>query len=122
MSTTFSHVFYGSSFSFTGSNITGSASQIAYLAPKILDENSSRYNGYGLTAISAPTSAHNIFLYDYLMVVRLLSSTFSVNVGDVMRFESSVVDGEFVINKIKTYGSYKYVYMYTDFNQNIITD
>jgi sugar lactone lactonase YvrE len=122
ISTTFSHVFYGSSFSFAGSNITGSASQMLYLAPKILDENSSRYNGYGLTAISAPTSNHNIFLYDYLMVVRLLSSTFSANVGDVIRLESSVVDGEFVINKIKTFGSYKYAYMFTDFNQNIITD
>jgi sugar lactone lactonase YvrE len=122
ISTTFSHVFYGSSFSFVGSNITGSASQMLYLAPKILDENSSRYNGYGLTAISAPTSNHNIFLYDYLMVVRLLSSTFSANVGDVMKFESSIVDGEFVINKIRTFGSYKYAYMFTDFNQNIITD
>ena len=200
MSTTFSHVFYGSSFSFTGSNITGSASQMLHLAPTITISNSvknvsikntgsgyatssnavstiggsgtglkvdieaslglitsveivdrgygynvgdivtvvggtgsikidsiknysqSKYNGYGLTAISAATSAHNIFLYDYLMVVRLLSSTFSVNVGDVMRFESVVVDGEFVINNIKTFGSYKYVYMYTDFNQNIITD
>ena len=122
ISTTFSHVFYGSSFSFTGTNITASASQIVNLAPKILDENSSRYNGYGLTAISAPTSTHNIFLYDYLMVVRLLSSTFSANVGDVMKFESSIVDGEFVINKIRTFGSYKYAYMFTDFNQNIITD
>ena len=122
ISTTFSHVFYGSSFSFTGSNITGSASQMVNLAPKILDENSSRYNGYGLTAISAPTSTHNIFLYDYLMVVRLLSSTFSANVGDIIKFESVIVDGEFVINKIKTFGSYKYAYMFTDFNQNIITD
>ena len=122
ISTTFSHVFYGSSFSFTGTNITASASQIVNLAPKILDDNSSRYNGYGLTAISAPTSAHNIFLYDYLMVVRLLSSTFSANVGDVMKFESVIVDGEFVINKIRTFGSYKYAYMFTDFNQNIITD
>jgi sugar lactone lactonase YvrE len=122
ISTTFSHVFYGSSFSFVGSNITGSASQLVKLAPKILDKNSSRYNGYGLTAISAPTSNHNIFLYDYLMVVRLLSSTFSANVGDVMKLESVVVDGEFVINKIRTFGSYKYAYMFTDFNQNIITD
>jgi hypothetical protein len=126
VSVTFSQTNIVSSFNFTGSNITGSASQILHLAPTILDDNSSRYNGYGLTAISSPTSMHDIFLYDYLMVVKLPSvfpiSVSPISVGDVMNFESSIVDAKFVVNKIVNLSGSKYVYMFTEFNQNIITD
>ena len=37
-----------------------------------------------------------------------------VNVGDVMRLTSNIADGEFIVNKSVTFGSYKYNYMFLD--------
>jgi hypothetical protein len=92
----------------------------------IEDFSQSRYNGYGLPSISAvPTtgaaSVFRIFIYEYLMVYKV-PLTYAVSVGDVIKFESGVVDTELVVNKVKTIGSWKFIYMYTEFNQNIIND
>jgi hypothetical protein len=119
MSTTFSYNSLPTTWSIT--DISASASSIINLAPTILDPSSSRFSGIGLTAISTPSSSHQIYLYDYLMVFRSKISD-PINVGDVMRLTSNIADGDFVVNKSVTFGSYKYNYMFTDFNQNIITD
>jgi len=86
----------------------------------------SRYDGYGSPAISAvPTSGvagnYRIFIYKYLMVYKVFTS-YPVSVGDVMKFESDIVDTDLVVNKVRTFGLWKFIYMYTEFNQNIITD
>lgn len=118
ISTTFSYNVNSMSLTHSSSQVTGSASQIAYLAPSILYATHSRYFNQG-TTITAPSVSFDIYLYDYLMVYKVLSS-YPVSVGDVLMFESDVVDTELVVNKIETFGSYKYLYMGTDFNQNII--
>ena len=120
ISTTFSLTNISPSFSVTGANITGSDSQMLSLAPNITTENSSRFIG-GLTAISTPSLPYNIYLYDYLMVARV-STTYPVSVGDVIKLDSSVVNGEFVVNKIKTLSGRNFIYMFTNFNENIIKD
>ena len=132
MSTTFSYdnnssVFNVSTFSaFTISynNVqTGQyipdLSSIKSLAPTIGDEYHSRFYGIGLTAISAPTYSYDLYLYDYLMVAKL-PTTYPVQVGDVIRFESNVVDGNFVVNKLLNLSGDNYAYMYTEFNDSIL--
>lgn len=120
ISTTFSYNSNAISYVHSGSQVTASASQMAYLAPSILYATHSRYFNQG-SSITAPTSTHVIFLYDYLMVYKVATS-YPVSIGDVLKFESSVVDTELVVNKILTLSGNKYLYMGTDFNQNIITD
>jgi hypothetical protein len=39
-----------------------------------------------------------------------------------MNFNSIIVSGQFVVNRIESFGSNKYLYMFTEFNQNIIND
>ena len=92
----------------------------------IENSSQSRFNGYAMPSITAvPTTGaagtYRIFIYDYLMIYKVTTS-YPVSVGDVMKFESDIVDSEFIVNKIKTIGSWKFIYMYTEFNQNIITD
>lgn len=106
--------------------ITSSASSITPLAPKIVDtsatqsnNNLSRFNAIGLTALSTPTSGDDIYLYDYLMVIKT-QPTYQVNLGDVIRLESDIVSENFVVNKIYQPGD-KYIYMFTEFNGDIIS-
>jgi hypothetical protein len=121
ISTTFSYNSNAIEFTHTSSQVTASASQIASLAPSILYATHSRYFNQG-TSITAPTSLTAvIFLYDYLMVYKV-KTIYPVSVGDVLKFESDIVDTELVVNKIVTIGGFKYLYMATDFNQNIIND
>lgn len=100
------------------------------LAPEIEnDDNINRF--YGTSTISAPTSTSNsnptkeLFLYKYLMIVRLYN-VYPVDKGDVVRLICDDVDGNIIIetnliiNKIETFGSDNYIYMYTEFNDNII--
>ena len=126
MSTTFSYNSVNSDFTLikTSGNpiITSSASLISYLAPMITYATQSRYDSQGLPPITAPTSfTESIILYDYLMIVKV-SSSYPVTVGDVMNFNSIIVSGQFVVNRIESFGSNKYLYMFTEFNQNIIND
>lgn len=116
-------------------DITNELSEISKLAPTLLDTKQSRFNGLGLTPISAPNTLYDIYFYDYMMIVRV-NDNFPVEVGDVLQLNSSVVDSQFVVNRIerkrnvthlqpilKTKNSYsRYLYMYMDFNDNIITE
>jgi hypothetical protein len=101
--------------------ISDSFSDIQYLAPKIGQRGHSRYNGLNSTNISPPPSTKELFVYDYLMVYKT-TSTYPVNVGDVMKFTSQIVEGNFIVNKIYATGSSKYIYMFTNFNENITTN
>ncbi len=103
------------------SSITSNLYDIQNLAPNIYDSSLSRFNGVGMTAISAPSSSYDLYLYDYLMIAKVPIG-YVTEVGDVMNLESSVVNGEFVINKIATISGSKYLYMFSEFNQNIITE
>ena len=119
ISTTFSYSPVSASYSI--STITASASQISYLAPMITFATQSRFDSQGLPAISAPSAAYDLYLYDYLMVAKV-STTFPVDKGDVMRFKSSLVDTDMIVNKVETLSGDKYIYMFSEFNGNIITE
>ncbi len=106
----------------TASSMTIDLNHVSKLAPSLLyGDNHSRYNGFGMTAIASPTQSFDIYLYDYIMVLSVTSS-FSVTVGDVLRFESSVVDTNLLVNRIETISSETYVYAFTSFNDNIIKE
>ena len=106
---------------------------------------SSRYTKSNLPNISEPASVLSpngdgtdvkIYLYDYLMILRVpkntVSSLYSVpKVGDTIRIESTAVDTNLIVNKVwhapvisgkPQSGKYTYIYMYSEFNQNMITD
>jgi len=122
ISTTFSYTSQITSITYSNVNITASASQISYLAPMITYATASRYDGQFLPAITAPpSSSYNIYLYDYLMVYKVPTS-YLVSKGDVLLFKSPMVDTHLTVNKIVDIGSWRYIYLYTEFNQNIITD
>jgi hypothetical protein len=103
------------------SSITSDLSDIQNLAPNIYDRGVGRFNGGGMTAISAPSSPYDLYLYDYLMVAKV-ADDYEVVVGDAFGLESNVVNSEFVVNKIAELGGDKYLYMFSEFNQNIITE
>lgn len=100
--------------------VTNSKTDIFNLAPAILDDTHSRFNGQGLTAISEPLNVYTIYLYDYLMVIRVPMS-FDCNLGDVIRLESNVIDSNFIINRIVDMKGFQYIYLFSEFNDNIIT-
>ena len=100
ISTTFSYVNNTLSLTYSSSSITASASLISYLAPMITYATASRYDGQFLPAITAPpTTTYSIFLYDYLMVYKV-PSTYVASKGDVLSFQSPLVDTNLVVNKI----------------------
>jgi photosystem II stability/assembly factor-like uncharacterized protein len=87
-------------------------------------EYSSRYDKQNGLAITEPadTDPIKLYLYDYLIILKVPTSTYSYEVGDVARIESGIVDGNFIVNKIWINGTSTYVYMYSEFNQTMITD
>jgi len=126
ISTTFSHSSITSQLNITSNLISIDKTNISRLAPTVLlDDSVSKFNGFGMTPITSPLSSHSIYLYDELMIVKV-STNYPVSIGDVISLKSSVVDSELVVNKIKTLNlngiMYKYIYMFTSFNQNIIND
>jgi hypothetical protein len=121
--------------------ISNSYSDIISLAPSFAygGSQSSRYDKLNRPAISeTPQIAADIqldkiklYLYDYLMILRLpkynnanfiSSGRYKANVGDVYRLESPIAEGNFVVNKIWESANARYLYMYSEFNQSIITD
>lgn len=122
ISTTFSYTGISTSIKYTKNDITNSKSLISYLAPMIIYATASRYDGQSLTPItSPPANSYSIFLYDYLMVYKV-PTKYVVSIGDVLLLESNIVDAKLIVNKIVDINSSRYLYMFTEFNQNIITE
>jgi hypothetical protein len=139
ISTTFSYSAVSGSFSVSSDDVTNSITQLERLAPPSIDFEQSEFNGLNLTAITYPTSLSTIYLKDSIMIIRV-PTRYPVRVGDVIRLESDVVDGNFVVNRIETLSipfnlpqseterqipsnrTFNYLYMFTNFNENIITN
>lgn len=109
--------------------ITNTASIIQPLAPTITDTFGatynhflSRYNAMGLTAISDPLTNDELYIYKYLMIFKTTDFGYPVKVGDTMKLSSSYVNGNFTVNKIVVLASGKFIYMFTEFNDTIITN
>lgn len=120
ISTTFSYTPIITSTTFSYTQISISISDMKKLAPAIIYATASRYCSIGLSP-SVPSVSRDIYLYDYLMVYKV-PIIYPVNIGDVIKLESDVVDANLIVNKILILSGYKYIYMYTEFNQNIITE
>lgn len=118
MSVTFSYGTPSSQFSLTSSQITIEQVDIIPLAPSFLNPSDGRFIA-GTISITSTTASYDLFLYDYLMINRV-STSYPVEIGDVIYFDSSVITGEFIVNKIYNDGLYIYFYSFTDFNQNIL--
>ena len=109
-----------SGVSFTSSQITNNYYDILPLAPNFGSQISSRFIA-GTTSISGSTSSASLFIYKYLMIIEYNSAP-PISIGDVMYMTSSVVNSTFVVNNIINISSNYYIYMYTDFNDDIITN
>ncbi len=122
MSTTFSYypsATSSTSMYFTSSVVATGYTDIQPLAPLIRNKTLGRFYNAGTASITAPSVLYSVFLYDYLMVVKT-SNTNPTQVGDVLRFESDVVDGDFIVNKMVNISTDNYYYLFTEFNQAII--
>lgn len=118
---TFSPTFsFTYSNTFTFSNI--SASYSASFAPNIWGKTASRFiAGTNSIDVSAGTS-YDLLLYNYLAIFKFDIND-AVDVGDVLYLQSGIIDNTLLVNKIIA-GSFseKYVYCYTDYNQNIVNN
>ena len=107
-------------YNFTASTITNSLNDIITLAPSISTKGHSRFSGLGLT-ISQPLNNFDLYLYDYLGVFAT-NQNFEVSSGDIIRFESNILNSDFVVNRVEDISSTRYIYFFTEFNENIITE
>lgn len=128
ISTTFSYYsssYYGStSITYYSSEVTSDMTYISHLAPSIQYTNASRFDSGSYSAPTAPpSSSYSIFLYKYLMIYKV-PTNYQVSIGDVFKLESDIIDTTLIVNKILTIGtpSFKYIYMFTEFNDNIIKE
>jgi len=80
--------------------ISKNSSDILNLAPTILDAGHSRFNGLLSSPISSPIIDYDMYLYDYLMVIRTnATNNLVAEVGDMIRLESDEVMDNFLVNK-----------------------
>lgn len=116
MSSTFSATSQITSLTIGSVSITTNLSDILNLAPDIQSGN--RFN---VATASSPTTPYDLYLYDYLMILKV-SPFFPASIGDVIHLDSGILKDNFVINKITLLGTDKYIYMFSEFNQNIINE
>lgn len=100
-------------------NITVSLDDIIDLAPDITMEGFSRFRAHN--TISAPTNLFKIYAYNYLLIYRV-SSSYQVKKGDVFKIKNNSFEGNFIANKIVTFGLNKYIYFFTEFPESLISD
>jgi hypothetical protein len=100
-------------------DITSDKAVVSNLAPSLLG-NLGRYElDITLSPISYPGVNKKAFIFDYILIVKWNSD---VSVGDVMSIDSSIFNAKLVVNRIEIINFEYYIYMYIDFNQNMITD
>jgi hypothetical protein len=91
------------------------------LAPTIDIESYSKFYR-GTYSISIPTNTTpDLYLKDYLGILKV-DINYLVKVGDVLEIDSDIIKKSFIVNKIINSGNNKYVYFFTEFNDNIITN
>lgn len=100
ISTTFSYTLVEDQYTILNGEVTNDINLVSALAPSIVDNESSKFDGHTLMSITSPEDLYSMYLYDYIMVLRV-ATNYPVQVGDVMRIESDVVDGNFVVNRIE---------------------
>ena len=126
-STTFSYTTILNSFTFSGVNINNTLGTILPYAPNINDDEASRYisGNTQILTVGLPTGL-TALIYKYLIIFQ---TGIAVNIGDVLRLTSGVIDVNLVVNRVYQNVSLtgvrqtaNIVYCYTNFNNNIITN
>lgn len=152
-STTFSYFPRARKYVINPLTTTSLLSDIIPLAPSLLSATASKFIQGTTPIASSYTTNYNVLLYKYLLIFKISFSTSAINngagidVGDVLRLESDVVDCNLVVNRVERYRFSAsiptssllpvrlltwpttllsgdivdfYAYCYSDFNQNII--
>ena len=78
--------------------------------------NDSSFNKTNLTTWNANSNNYNLYLKGNLMALYNFDWNFTVEEGDILRMKSNLIDANFLVNKIDS----KWIYMYSNFNDNII--
>jgi subtilisin-like proprotein convertase family protein len=78
--------------------------------------NDLNFNTTKLNTWNANNNNYNLYLKGNLMALYNFDGKFTVEEGDILRMESSLIDSNFLVSKIDT----NWVYMYSNFNDNII--
>lgn len=125
-----------------GFEVSNDINSIEKLAPRLneLGTQSSRYSDLGypqVTISNLPSTSRSdlnnpskikMYIYHYLMILddEYRYGCDDLKVGDVVRLESSIVDVNLVVNKVLSMtrgeGRRKLVYLYTEFNENIVNN
>jgi hypothetical protein len=80
ISTTFSYSPVSSSYQLTnGNSVDNTELQVSRLAPSILNNEQSKFDGQGITAITYPTSTKSLYVYDYIMPLVIRRQIFREN-------------------------------------------
>jgi hypothetical protein len=111
-------------FKYTSSDITTIYSNFQELMPST----ESRFRELS-TPISAPSMDRDLYFHKFLGIwtIKIPSSENGPQKGDVIKIDSNVVKGKFIINKVVSFDdgmgeTTHYQYFYTDFNENIINN
>lgn len=104
-------------------NINIDKSYILPSAPTIVNNNRNRYvmNIGDINIQPTIDNNYNVLIYDYLMILKVPLNSID-EIGDCIYLESNIISTYFIINNIYILGGYKYLYVYTDFNNNIINN
>lgn len=98
-------------------NISSNINQ--FLPTSVFSTTQSRYSWDGINPLQIPNSTTNvIWLYDYLMIIKV-ANNYPVSLGDVIEFKSDIVDSSFIVNRIENSLSNKYLFLFTNFNNDI---
>ena len=74
------------------------------------------FNKTNLTNWNANSNNYNLYLKGNLMALYNFDGNFTVEEGDILRMKSNLIDANFLVNKIDS----NWIYMYSNFNDNII--
>jgi len=115
ISTTFSSIDSASASNMviitSGSDVTKELEHISSLAPTFISSTAS---------IAAPTASYGLYLYDNLMILKTDTTLTPVELGEVFYLDCNLLSSNFVVNRIEDFGSDRYLYFYSNFNEHLI--
>jgi hypothetical protein len=117
---------FSSTFTFNqSSSFTFSSSQLSIdntilpFAPSVSSLTQSIFISYGTITATNSTPSYDVMMNKSIVIFkRPITDVYFI--GDVLYLSSNIIDCNLIINKILNIGLYKYLYCYSDFNQNIL--
>ena len=121
LSTGFSYSTWPTTFTFSSSDFDTNESNLLSLAPTINSGTQSPYLNYGLVS-SAPGGTYSFWIKNYLIIFKITGLNQLFKIGDVVNLTSSSINTNLIVNKILQNGTNRYIYCYTEFNNQIVED